>query len=106
LFIHTAEAAFDPAITGKNFGNVAQNNGGGGSNNGGGSGGSSSGSRPTPPGQVLGDSTTVPSTPGQVLGASTTLPVTGNTFEWVWIALSLMGIIILPVTIVNKMKLE
>ncbi len=65
-----------------NFGNIEADRGG--SNGGGGS----SGSRPNPPGRVLGDSTTTPNTP-QVLGA-TTLPVTGSP-TWVLLMIALFA---------------
>jgi hypothetical protein len=68
--------------TGLNFGNIEADRGG---NNGGG--GSRTGSRPNPPGQVLGDSTTTPSEP-QVLGA--TLPVTGSP-TWVLLVITLLA---------------
>ena len=95
LFVNSADAATDNAI-GLDFGNYPTDQGGCTSNCGGGGNSRSSGSSsnnndtPTPPGLVLGDTTTTPSNP-QVLGAST-LPRTGTPVMTVIALLAVLGV--------------
>lgn len=115
LFVNTASAAGDDQIVtvpgsaiALNFGNHATSGGGGGctSNCGGGGGsggGSSSGSTPTPPGRVLGDSTTeTPSVP-QVLGVTTELPRTGAPFSGLLLVFAVIGILLIP-TVTSQLE--
>lgn len=111
FLFNTADAAQDTAIfvaydasQSLDFGNFDNSQGGNGGN------GGSSGSRrnndsSTPPGQVLGDSTTTPSNtpPGQVLGA-TTLPVTGFPVSVMLTVMAFLALIFAPVSASLKIK--